>query len=338
MVKIALFFNDGGPSNNIVSIIKRYEKEYVWHLFAFKESPAWLIFERANLKIFTKELDENSNIEQELLFLKPAIVLVGTSWQNRTHLEFIKAAKNLHIPSVATLEHWVSYRERFGYPNEDYRENVSDFITVNDMYGYKIAHELGFANIIKLRFYNLLDDVKIFEKSNIKEQNSILFISEPTKKVALSSYADENYWGFNEFLVCEEICENIALFGTNELNIRLHPSDEIGKYDYLSSRYKNIKIEIENPYEVPLIDSLCKNRTIIGIDGFVLFEAMILKKLSISLMPSSKRECVVPIFEQNKIRAISKNIKLTDFKKALFTDEIKSFGIDFATMIKQIVK
>lgn len=306
-------------------------------MFAFKESPAWLVFERANLGVYIKELDENSDIKQELLFLKPAVVLVGTSWQNKTHLEFIRVAKTLHIPSVAMLEHWVNYRERFGYPDENYRENISDFITVNDAYGYEMAHDLGFANIIKLRFYNLLDDIEIFEKSRIKEQNSILFISEPTKKVALSSYGDENYWGFDEFEVCEEICENIELFGTNELNIRLHPSDEIGKYDYLVDKYKGIKIEIENPYEAPLIDSLCKNRTIIGIDGFVLFEAMVLAKLSISLMPSLKRECVVPIFEQNKIRAIDKNMKLTDFKKALFVDEVKSFGIDFATMIKQIV-
>ncbi|MDD5157858.1 hypothetical protein [Sulfurimonas sp.] len=338
MVKIALFFNDGGPSNNLISIIKRYEEDYEWHLFAFKESPAWLVFEKANLGVCIKELDKDSDIKQELLFLKPAVVLVGTSWQNRTHLEFIKVAKTLHIPSVAMLEHWVNYRERFGYPDKNYRKNISDFITVNDIYGYEMADDLGFANIIKLRFYNLLDDIEIFENTQIKEQNSLLFISEPTKKVALNSYGNENYWGFDEFEVYEEICENMELFGTNELNIRLHPSDEIGKYDYLTSRYKNIKIEIENPYETALISSLCKNKIIIGIDGFVLFEAMLLGKLSLSLMPPSKRECVVPIFEQNKIRAINKNMKLSDFKRALSVDEIKSFGIDFATMIKQIVK
>ncbi len=333
MLKIATFFNDGGPSNNLLSIVKRYEKEYEWYFFAFKNAPAFKIFQSAKLDII--ELDESSNIKNELSKIAPNLIFIGTSWQNKTHLEFIKIAKREHIPCVAFLEHWVNYRERFGYPNENWKQNLPDFITLNDEHGYKMAQNLGFSNIINLRFYNLLDDIEIFQKSKIKEQNRVLFISEPTKKVASTTFGDENFWGFNEFEVCEEICKNMDKFSTSYLTIRLHPSDEAQKYDFLLQKYPNLSIEIENPYETPLIDSLCKNRVIIGIDGFVLFEAMTLGKLSISLIPSSKRECVVPIFKQNKIKSL-KNLKLTCLKQEDSTEEIKSFGIDFASMVKKI--
>jgi hypothetical protein len=333
VLKIAAFFNDGGPSNNLLSIVKRYEKEYEWYFFAFKNAPAFKIFQNAKLHVI--ELNESSNIKDELAKITPDVIFIGTSWQSKTHLEFIKIAKSEHIPCVAFLEHWVNYKERFGYPNENWKQNLPDFITLSDAYGYEMAQNLGFSNIIKLRFYNLLDDIEIFQKSKIKEQNRVLFISEPTKKVAFTTFGNENYWGFDEFSVCEEICKNMDKFSTSGLTVRLHPSDEAQKYDFLLQKYPNLSIEIENPYETPLIDSLCKNRVIIGIDGFVLFEAMVLGKLSISLIPSSKRECVVPIFKQNKITTLA-GLKLTDFEIRSSIDEIKSFGIDFASIVKKI--
>ena len=333
MLKIAAFCNDAAPSNNLLSIVKKYETEFTWYFFAYKNSPAFRIFQDAGLHV--RELHEKSNIEDLLKNISTDIVIVGTSWQNRTHLEFIKKARELHTPSIALLEHWVNYRERFGYPQEGWQENIADFVTLNDEVGYAIAQELGFCNAIKLRFEALLGDMQRYQTCKNEEENRVLFISEPTKKVAFTTFGDENFWGFNEFEVCEEICKNMDKFSTSCLTIRLHPSDEIQKYDYLLQKYPNLSIEIENPYEIPLINSLCKNRVIVGIDGFVLFEAMVLGKLSISLIPSSKRECVVPIFEQNKITTLE-DLKLSDFEVKSSIDEINFFGIDFASMVKKI--
>ena len=333
MVRIATFFHDAAVSNNILPILKKYKYNYEWYIYVYKDSPAFKIFTASRITVIELE-----NITQALTELHSDILLVGTSWQNKAHLEFIKIAKMLHIPSIATMDHWVSYRERFTYPHESWRENLPDFVTVNDHEAYITAQKFNLPNIISLKFYSLLEDIEIFKKSTIKERDATLFISEPTKKVALTTYEDENYWGFSEFDVIEQICKSLDSCDTSSLTIRLHPSDEEHKYDYLIKKYPNIEITMENPYKKPLIESLCEYKIIIGIDGFVLFEAMVLGKLSISLMPSSKRGCVVPIFEQNKIKVIDKNMKLSDFKKDMFMDEIKSFGIDFATMIKQIVK
>ena len=336
MVKIAVFCNDAAVSNNILPILKKYTAEYTWNIYVYKDSPAWRIFSSNEINVI--ELKNSTDIRDKLLKADPDIIYVGTSWQNTTHLEFIRIAKTLGITSIAAMDHWVNYRERFAYPNQNWLNNLPDFLTVNDEDAYKTAKEFDFANIIKLKFYALLEDIKIFENSKIEEHNSILFISEPTQKVALTTFNDENYWGFNEFDVCEEICKNIDTFMTNNLIIRLHPSDEVKKYDYLLSKYSNINIQIQDPYKNILIDSLCKNRIIIGIDGFVLYEAMILGKVSLSLIPSSKRECFVPLLKPNKIQSISKTLKLNDFKSGNNISQVESFGIDFAMMIDEILK
>ncbi|MDD2357036.1 MAG: hypothetical protein PHX13_03890 [Thiovulaceae bacterium] len=336
MVKIAVFCNDAAVSNNILPILKKYAAKYTWYVYVHKDSPAWKIFQSNRIDLI--ELEENADIKEELTKGDPDVVYVGTSWQNTTHLEFIKVAKTLQIRSIAAMDHWVNYRERFGYPHETWQDNLPDFITVNDEDGYKTAKKFHFPNIIKLRFYALLEDITLFQNKKIKEHDSVLFISEPTQKVALTTFGDENYWGFNEFDVCEEICKNMDIFATDNLTIRLHPSDEPKKYDYLPSRYPNVHIQIESPYEKALIDSLCENKIIIGIDGFVLYEAMVLGKVSLSLIPSSKRECFVPLFEQNKIQSISQDLKLDHFKNRNCTHQTESFGIDFATMIDERIK
>ena len=315
MKKIVLFFYDSGPSDNVTNIIQKYKNKAKYYLFVDKNSPAYKIAKNKSLDNILIDISTISNIKKEIQSIAPDFIYAGTSWQNKIHLDFIQYAKQLQIPSVAAMDHWVNYRERFGYPQKDWQNNKPDFITVNDKYGYKIAKRFGFENIIKLKFYTLLKDIKRFEKQSIQEKNEILFISEPTKKVAKTHFNDENYWGFNEFDLVETTIKNLQYLQTINIKIRLHPSDEEGKYDYLHKKYKNLNITTEDPYSNPLLDSVASSKVIIGVDGFVLYVAKVLGKYSISYIPNNKRECVVPIFNQNHIKSINKDTILSNFKK-----------------------
>ena len=315
MQKIVLFFYDSGPSDNITNIIQKYKDKAKYYFFIDKNSPAYKIAKNKFLDNILIDISTISDIKRKIQSINPDFVYVGTSWQNKIHLDFIRYSKELEIPSVAAMDHWVNYRERFDYPQKNWKNNKPDFITVNDKYGYKIAKKLGFKNIIKLKFYTLLNNIRTFEKQTIKEKNEILFISEPTRKVAKTYFDDENHWGFDEFSLIEDIINNIQHFKTKNINIRLHPSDEVGKYDYLHNKYKNININIEDPYESPLFDSVASSKVIIGVDGFVLFVAKVLGKYSISYIPNNRRKCVVPIFSSNHTKSINKDILLSNFKK-----------------------
>ena len=238
MKKIVLFFYDSGPSDNVTNIIKKFKNKASWYFFVYKDSPAYKIAKKKSLGHILIDMDKVSDLKKQIQTINPNFIYVGTSWQNKIHLDFIHMARELFIPSVASMDHWVHYRERFDYPKKNWEKNRPDFITVNDKYGYSIAKKFGFKNIIKLNFYTLLNDIKKLEKLKIKEKNEVLFISEPTLKVAKIHFNDENYWGFSEFDLVENIANSIEHFKTKNLKIRLHPSDKEGKYDYLIKKYK----------------------------------------------------------------------------------------------------
>jgi len=338
MTKIILFSHDSGVSDNITNIIKAFENDFEWYFFAYKESPAWKLCEKKSLNNILIDMKTVENMKDEILKIKPNFIYLGTSWQNKVFLDFIKLGKELNISTVVAMDHWVNYRERFGYPEKNWRKNLPDFITVNDKYGYKIAKDFDFKNIIKLKFNTLLKDFKELKNIKIKEKNQLLYVSEPTKQVAQKSFGNSDYWGFNEFEIAETLCENLDTFQVNTIMIRLHPSDKKEKYDYLLQKYKNIKIKIQDPFKSPLLHSLQESKIVIGIDGFVLYEAMLLGKRSISYIPSNKRECFVPLYKQNTIKTINKNIKLTDFKSKQTISEVKNFGVSFNKAVKIILK
>ncbi|MEA2091816.1 MAG: hypothetical protein U9O83_05585, partial [Campylobacterota bacterium] len=179
---------------------------------------------------------------------------------------------------------------------------------------------------------------KELKNTNIKEKSQLLYVSEPTKQVAQKSFGDADFWGFNEFEIAETLCENLNIFQVNTILIRLHPSDDRSKYNYLLKKYRDINIEIQNPYDKTLLHSIQESKIVIGIDGFVLYEAMVLGKVSISYIPSDKRECFVPLYKPNIIKVINKKIKLSDFKSQQTINQVEDFGIAFDKAVEIILE
>lgn len=332
MIKITVFSNDAGPSENIINVIKKFHNDYIWNILVYENSPANILFDKVNIQVDI--IDKKTNLEKLLIKENPNILYITTSWQNKIHLSFIKLARRLNIKSLVSMDHWVNYRERFDYPNKGWQNNLPDFMSVNDTDAYKLAKSYGFKGVLPLKYYTLLNDFDKLETFDADELNQLLFISEPTKKVAKTLYNNENYWGFNEFEIVENICNNISLFKTNYLKIRLHPSDEAQKYDYINKKFPNLHIEIENPYENELLSSIVRARNIIGVDGVVLYKAKVLGKKVISFIPTSKRECTVPLFKENILKDIE--IDLSICKKENSIETVKNFGLDFNEVVKKI--
>lgn len=333
MIKITLFSNDAGPTENIINIIKEFEYDYEWSIFVYEQSPARNLFEKANIK--TTFIDANTNLEELLKKENPQILYVTTSWQNKTHITLIKLAKKLGIKSLSSMDHWVNYRQRFNYPQQNWQSNLPDFMSINDTYAYELANSYGFKGVLPIKFYTLLNDFKKLKTYSEQEKNQLLFISEPTLSVAKTLYNDENYWGFSEYELLETICDNLHLFQVEVLKIRLHPSDEPNKYDYIHEKYPHLQLKIENPYESDVFYSILESKKIIGVDGVVLFKAKILGKTSISLLLSNKRECTVPLFKENIIYDIK---DIAQCKKQHSKEEIKNFGLPFNKLIEKILE
>lgn len=319
---IAVVSHDAGASELLCALVSHHQDDATWHLFALTESPMALICERHHLP-YTPVKDPSSQLEA----LTPDLLLFGTGWQEKVERPFVTYCKTHHIPTVAFLDHWSSYRERFGYPDEEWRENCGDFTAVHDEKALRLATSLELPHplpLSNLYLQTLLQDAK--HKSITPTQN-LLFLSEPTDQVALRTFGDKHHWGFTQYTALEAILTNFERFGCEGITIRLHPSETSSGYKSILKRFPHIRVQINDARTFDLTDQLLSAKLIIGFDTMALYIAALMGKNVISYLPSQTREFYLPLPPTHQLRSLSSlppplSLSLDDF------------GMDFALFLK----
>jgi len=319
-----LFFVDAGPSELMAAHLAK-NRATTFKLFSVEGAPALEIFQKYNLPL------ENSTLLQESVtpllesIDKNSIIICSTSWQTTLHFQIFEQVKNL--PIYVLLDHWVGYDKRMLFEGVNYTSKVSGFL-VEDSYAYKEAQKHQLTPTIALK-NNYLEGIKS-AFTPLQKSQTLLFLSEPTREVALKSYGDASYWGFDEYSALEDIVKYFSFFKCKELVIRLHPSDKKDKYDDFIAKYKNVSVEL--PHSVAMFDSLAKAKVVIGFDTYALYIAEVLGLQAISYLPSHNRSCSLPI--TNKIKSLD---DITSLKQShFFSDE--DFGENFTTFLEGIEK
>jgi hypothetical protein len=325
--KIALFSHDAGSSEILLELVRANLNLGEFRIFCLKDSPCYTLIKAKELELYVVVITTRDDIFEHLSSFKPSLILYGTGWQNHTEYHFLEYAKEHKLPSIAFLDHWTNYRERFGYPSEKWRENLPSFIATHDKESFDLAKSLDLPNVIAIKNYAQMREIlyakEIFSK--VKEEDLLLFLTEPTAKVAQKSYGDANFWGFDEESVFRDILANKSLFCCQNILIRLHPSDS-------PLNYKKI-----DPTAVfsnkTLLEDIARAKIIIGIDTVALQSAYLLGKKVISYIPSKNRFCLVPLPKENKIQNFD-NFDISSLKTATTYNEL--FGMDFALFLKKI--
>ena len=165
------------------------------------------------------------------------MLISGTGWQTDIEYSARKFAKSINIPSIAVLDHWTNYKERFVFNG---RELYPDHILVSDKYAEALAQK-DLPNITITQLSNLwLDNIvhkykkNISLKSNFELPTKLLYFTEPYRQK----------WGDSklipEFQALKYFSDKIDLLVKNKListknkiesiNIKTHPSEDISKY------------------------------------------------------------------------------------------------------------
>jgi len=322
LLKIAVVSHDAGASEILVAYIKAHEKQAKWTLYAPYDSPFETIAQREGLQTQTS-LDL---YDFDALFF-------GTGWQERIEREFVKEAKREGIPSFAFLDHWSAYRERFDYPNKDWRRNLPNFVVVSDEKAQNLAKEFALAEVIRVNNFYLHQQITQFQEEAITPNENLLFLSEPTEEVALNTYGDKNYWGFTQYSALKEILDNFEKFNCQGLHIRLHPSEQKHAYTKLLKQYPHIKSQIYPAAFIPLEKDLLRAKAIIGFDTMALYTAALLAKPVLSFLPSKKRDFCLPLPSSHQLGSLS-NLEPVHLKPLKLS--LKSDGINFAVIEQKI--
>jgi len=325
--RIALFAHDAGGAEILLELLKASLNVGEFRIFSLVDSPCYHLIKTKKLEHFWSEITSDAqDIEAKLTQFQPSIILYGTGWQNHLEYHFLDYAKTHNLPSMAFLDHWTNYRERFGYPEKNWENNLPSFIVAHDQTSYDKATAFGLPNVIAIKNYALLSQLKEAQNvlSKIQENNTLLFLSEPTAKVATRAFGDAYGWGFTEKEVFEDILKHKALFECDTILIRLHPSDTPETYQTIdpSATFSH----------ATLLEDIAEAKVIIGIDTVALYTAYLLGKKVISYIPSTKRECLVPLPKANQLTSFE-HFKLSSLQQMY--DKPDNFGIDFALFVEK---
>lgn len=273
--------HDAGGGEVLSSYVRRTPGEYIFCL----RGPA--------VNIFRKKLGEITNASFKNSLEKSQQLLCGTGWQTSFEYDAIKKAKELGIKSIAFLDHWVNYEERF------VRNGIKvlpDEIWVGDLYAEEIANQtFGTSVVIKYvenpYFLDFKEELDAIEQQD--DSDTILYVCEPIAEHALKRYGKADYWGYTEFDALAFFLDNVE--STDEAVIKVivrpHPSEDIHKYDELLERYK---LNITVSREAALLKQISNSKVVVGCQSMAMVVALLIKKKVVCSIPVKEKQCALP--------------------------------------------
>ena len=287
-MKILVVSHDAGGAE----VISAWVKKNNFHQYSYcLQGPAQSIFSRKlpGIRIFA-----SNKLDLALYDL----VLTGTSWFSNLERGMILKAKKNGVKSAAYLDHWVNYRERFGYPAQNWLEQLPDEIWCGDDYALGICSKCGIPGQ-KLRFIENQYFIQIKEEAQAYFDEaipkSILYICEPISEHMKKQHNDEFHLGYNEFTAMEFFLKTLLSSDrrSHSITIRLHPSEMSGKYDRVIKSFGNkLRTGISN--ESHLYRDILRAETVVGCESMALVIAVLLNKKVFSIIPPQGVPCRLP--------------------------------------------
>lgn len=191
------------------------------------------------------------------------IVITGTGWSSELEHEARILASKKGKLSIAVIDHWVNYKQRF---ERDGIEQYPDVIWVFDEMAYRLASCLFDDIEIELKNPSYQNHV-IGKVSQLpSEPNSFLYFCEPIRQQAINGVTMEERQ-LDAFLKKLSLDKTFAHY---RVYLRLHPSEPAHKYDHILANYQNLTIRKD---DLTLEKSLCRSGAVVGCSTYALYLA-----------------------------------------------------------------
>lgn len=281
---ICVVSHDAGGAEIISSYVRQNQIECKFVL----AGPALSIFERKLGELYIQDLEE--------AILTSDFLLCGTSWQSDIEWQAISIARKLGKKSVAFLDHWINYRERFIRLGQ---LHLPDEIWVGDLLAKEkaitIFPELKVSLVENPYFQDLKLEIDILDKnkSQLSASGKILYVCEPVREHAFHEYGDERYWGYTEEEALRYFLTNVQSLGIkiDQIIVRPHPSESADKYDWI---IKEFDLPIYTGGKKALFDELLQSEIVVGCESMAMIIGMLARRRVISCIPPEGSPCKLP--------------------------------------------
>lgn len=287
MEHVAIVSHDAGGAEILSSWLNRAHCPAT----AVVSGPAESIFRRKCPQVKFLSLNE--------ALAKCSWLLCGTGWQSNFERLALARARALGKKTVAFLDHWVNYRERF---DEGGYSLMPDEIWVGDIYAQRIARDLFDPTPVILQpnpyVEDLLAEIAVIQDENFSVvTNRVLYICEPISKHELLRHGDIRYLGYTEHDALRYFISNLFALGqpVDVITIRPHPSEQLDKYQWVADLSP---VPIEFGGKKNLIEETMASDIVVGCESMAMVVGLLAGKRVISTIPPGGHPCRLP---QNQI-------------------------------------
>ena len=275
--------HDAGGAEVLSRIVKqtKIKKHF------FLSGPAKKIFKVSNENNFT-------NIYERID--KSDLCICSTSMDNDTYYDAFQYAKEKGVYTIVVLDHWNFYKDRIQSTKKDH---LPDQIVVFDNDAKKIVRKLfSRLKIVVLQnpyLHEILKDIVKTKYNKNKNKLKILYCTEAIKKRVSTSKQSYDYYKYNEFEALEFFLKYVQLLSQKEIEItvRVHPNEEINKYDNIINKYRSLNIVVNR--KSALTDQIAFNDIIVGCETYPMAIGVAANKRVISSIPPNGKPCALPL-------------------------------------------
>lgn len=275
---LAVVAHDAGAANLIFSWLKHHRPDGRG-VKVFVQGPALRIFSREFPGwLIEKHIDEALN--------GAACLISGTGWgSDLEHRARILARKN-SVPTIAVLDHWVNYPERF---ERDGASSLPDFFWVFDGYAENLARKcFPGRNISRVNDYYVGDILAGLPCALPEKSADLLYVLEPIR----------SDWGRDrpgEFQALDYLAANWLRLGIPSdtlWRLRPHPSDFTGKYDQWLAQHPEVNAVVDD--SGTLRDALARAKWVAGCETHALTVALAAGRIAVCTLPPWAPACRLP--------------------------------------------
>ena len=279
---IAVICHDAGAANLIIGWLRNATE---LDLRAHMQGPAldlWMeAFPNSRLLSLGKALEGSAQL------------LSGSGWASLLEHEGRLLARELGIPVVAVVDHWVNYRERFVRAG---LEVLPEEIWLADEYAYAEAANC-FPNVTLRQLPNLYLQTQVDAINKLDlcrmpgEVERVLYAMEPIRMPWVGEDTRNGEFQALDYFLGR--LQSLGLSAYTQIRLRPHPSDTLGKYDsWIESRRTEFVVAMA-PSE-PLAQTVSWADWVVGCESYVLVIAIAAGKNTVSTLPPWGNACRLP--------------------------------------------
>jgi hypothetical protein len=286
--QLAIVAHDAGGAEILSSHVRRQGSAYRSQCVFVLAGPARRIFERKLGDVITVPLEE--------ALAQVASILCGTGWQSDWEVDAVIAARRQAKKSIAFLDHWINYRERFVRRGA---LHLPDEIWVGDPIALDLVHKAlpeVPARLVDNPYF--LDVQSEFSRHGQRKSEpggglSVLYICEPVREHALKQHGNERHWGYTEEDALQYFLDHLPAFGKpiTRIVVRPHPSEAPKKYDGFA-RQNDAPLQFSDGRD--LLAEIAASDCVVGCNSMAMVIALLAGKQVVCCIPPGGRPCLLP--------------------------------------------